>query len=96
MIPQPELERFYALRQYVFDNIKQALAEDSHCKSYEGSMSIQFPDYFDGLLSDSWAITLDCYVFGPNRHYRWTGDTFLEALEKAEKEIKSWTHEQNL
>jgi len=89
MIPQTELDRFYALRQFVFDNIKQALAEDSHCKSYEGAMAVHFPDYFDSLF-DGWAITLDCYVFGPSRHYRWEGDTFLEALEKAEKEIKSW------
>lgn len=90
MITQPELERFYALRQYVFDNIKHELSIDSHCKSYEGAMAIHFPDYFDGSTSDRWAITLDCYVFGPSRHYRWAGDTFLIALGKAEKEIKFW------
>jgi len=93
MIPQTELDRFYALRQFVFDNIKRELEIDSHCKSYEGAMAIQFPDYFDGRMCEPWAITLDCYVFGPSRHYRWEGDTFLEALEKAEKEIKSWEHE---
>ena len=93
MIPQTELDRFYALRQYVFDNIKLELAIDSHCKSYEGAMAIHFPDYFDGRMCEPWAITLDCYVFGPSRHYRWAGDTFLIALEKAEKEIKSWEHE---
>lgn len=43
MITQPELERFYALRQYVFDNIKHELPIDSPCKSYEGAMAIHFP-----------------------------------------------------
>lgn len=95
MITQPELERFYALRQYVFDNIKQALEEDSHCKSYEGSMQLSFPNYFEKDDENSFmrcGVFLNCYVFGPMRHYEWYGRTFTEALDKAEQDINSWKH----
>lgn len=93
MITQSELNRFFKLRQTIFDKIKAALQEDEHCKSYEGAMRLGFPNYFEQDSEDSCmrcSVLLDCYVLGPVRHYEWYGRTFTEALDKAEKEIESW------
>lgn len=37
-----------------------------------------------------YALTLHCYVLGPSRHYRITGRTPDEVLEKFEELIQSW------
>ena len=98
-LKKSEMQRFFALRKRLFDAIREALAEDNHCKSYEGAFEITqcFPNYFDyeyetgnGCL---FVIELHCYVVGPNRHYRWDGKTFEEALGKAERQIDSWLRE---
>ncbi len=98
---QELLERFCELRKKLFDGIKLALEVDGYCKSYEGTFSIIFPNYFQERLEsqwidDSWCIGLDCYVLGPGRHYTWCGETFEEALEKAEKDILEWVKEEEL
>lgn len=89
--------RFLKLRADLFEEIKNRLSEDGHCKSYEGALSIGFPDYFQSQPDstrhengDCFSIHLDCYVVGPSRHYDWTGHTLELALEKAEKDIRSW------
>lgn len=89
-------QQFLELRTFVFNKIKQSLDEDGGCKSYEGSMRIieQYPDYFevgDGQMYPTYQIELDCYVYGPSRHYTWSGKTLLEAVQKADAEIKSWS-----
>ena len=92
MITQTSLDRFYKLREKLFDEIKKILEEDGYCKSYEGAMAIGFPNYLQGRdeSEDKFSITLDCYVVGPSRHYQWFGKTFEESLSKAENEILSW------
>lgn len=92
--------RFLALRRKVMAGIKNALAIDCSCKSYEGFMElvIEFPDYFemDGSEEDTpnwYVIRLHCYVLGPARHYEWRGRTLDEALDAAEKEISMWIAE---
>jgi hypothetical protein len=81
-------EDFLALRNDIFDRIRAALEEDSHCKSYEGAMRIAFPSYFEG--GSRVQIELDCYVLGPNRHYRWAGADLAEAVSKAYRDLRSW------
>jgi hypothetical protein len=89
-----ELNRFFSLRLKVFQAIKRELEIDSHCKSYEGAMSIQFPDYFEVLnRTENYIIELHCYVIGPSRHYSWSGKTLTKALDEAEKDILSWISE---
>lgn len=89
-------QRFQRLRQLVMLAIKARLAEDSCCKSYEGTFEwlVSFPSYFeDGEGTkgpDSYCLLLHCYVLGPARHYKWYGATPEEALESAEKEIETW------
>lgn len=90
MITQSELSRFMEVRARLFQAIKEALAEDGHCKSYEGALWIKFPCYFEG---DLWRIKLDCYVIGPSRHYEWEGQSFEESLTKAETDILWWIKE---
>jgi hypothetical protein len=84
-----DMERFLQLRDELFVAIGHELSIDSHCKTYEGSMSIVWPCYFE----DGFVIKLDCYVVGPSRHYDWSGETFEEALDKAEKDIREWIKE---
>lgn len=89
-------DRFVELRQIVMMKIRRALEEDSYCKSYEGSFDIvlSHPTYFEDKTGtrgvDVYGILLDCYVLGPSRHYEWWGETFEEALSKAEVDIYSW------
>lgn len=83
------LNRLVRLRGRLFAAIAVSLAEDGHCKSYEGRMEIVLPGYFD----DQWGINLHCYVIGPSRHYEWRGKTLDEALDKAESDILAWCAE---
>lgn len=96
-ITPQSIERFLQLRTKVFKLIKKALEEDGHCKSYEGGMEIIFPDYFESNAqkpqANAWGIELHCYVLGPSRHYRWSADSFDNALAKAEAEISSWEND---
>lgn len=93
-------ERFFSLRKRLFKAIDKALQEDSHCKSYEGSIAItqQFPDFFEDEYakesSDYYRITLHCYVLGPARHYDFIGSTFSAALDKFEKWITTYAEVQ--
>lgn len=80
------LERLVSLRARLFACIEKALAEDDHCKSYEGTFEVVMPCYFGG----DWVIRLHCYVVGPSRHYEWRGSTIEEAELKAEVDITSW------
>ena len=83
------LERFYALRGDLFDAIRFALSIDSHCKPYEGTFSLIFPNYFE----EEFCIKLDCYVIGPSRGFSWYGNSFEECLDAAEPIIRSWIKE---
>lgn len=95
MITAEEYARFATLRADLFAAIDTILARDSHSKRYEGTFRIQFPGYYDkdGSNARAWAIFLDCYVIGPNRHYEWWGETFADVLSNAETDIRTWMHE---
>ncbi len=83
------------LRDRLFSCIERMLAEDGHCKSYEGAFSVHFPNYFDSGVDESIVLTLDCYLVGPSRHYRWEGDNLVKAVESAAADINSWIGEEN-
>lgn len=97
-IEHGEWQRLMSLRAELFAALTVALAEDPHCKSYEGHFRVMhsLPNYFetrgDPLQPGDWAwrIHLDCYVIGPHRHYVWAGVTFDEALAKAETDVRAW------
>ena len=101
MISVTEYGQFEHLRADLFDAIGRSLDRDGHCKSYEGSFRIQFPNYFESRqfeprpthLQRPWGIFLDCYVIGPGRHNEWWGETFAEVLHAAETDIRAWIHE---
>lgn len=98
--PKPEhWARFVAMRASLFQAIAASLAEDGHCKSYEGAFEIHVPNFFEDkaaqadygwMRDDAWGIELHCYLIGPNRHYRWSGESFEQALQKAEIDIAAW------
>jgi hypothetical protein len=93
VITVEEIMRFNRLRHRAFRGIRDALAEDGHCKSYEGAFSIHMPNYFTELSPPStpaWGIELHCYVIGPNRQYEWVAPTFAEALAAAEADVGRW------
>jgi len=86
-----DLDEFFELRRFVFGKIESALVIDGNCKSYEGRFSIVFPNYLDEPDDgEKWGVTLDCYVFGPSRHYQWWGKSLRDALDKANREIRGW------
>lgn len=89
-------ERFDALRKLTMDAIGRELEIDYCGKSYEGifGWTVCYPSYYDDPEAKAgpefYALTLHCYVLGPSRHYRITGRTPDEVLEKFEELIKSW------
>ena len=81
--------RFEQLRKELFDAIDYSIKMDGHHKSYEGRLSWIWPHRF----TDEYQIDLACYVIGPNRGYTWTGKSFAECLDQAEKDIRKWIKE---
>lgn len=90
-----EWQRFFKLRQRVFDairNIVEDPEDDGHHKSYEGAMDVTFcfNNYFNADDVKDLAlvkIELHCYLLIDGRHEEWYGNTFAEALDKAERGI---------
>lgn len=94
VISSEEMDRFLCVRTRMFGLIDRAIEQDGHHKSYEGTMSIHWPNRFedsDGVLS----IELACYVLGPSREYYWEGKTLTEALDKMIVDIDQWEDEIN-
>ena len=88
------IQKLESLRVELFGQIKANLMEDGYCKNTEGRFSILYPDYHEANNKESeWTVELYCYVVGPSRSYLWTGSTLIEAVNKAEKEIKEWIKE---
>lgn len=97
-LTKEDLDEFKSLRAWTFELIAKALEEDGHCKSYEGTWSIRFPNYFENKNDREPGVTisLDCYVLGPSRHYEWWDKTFLGVVKKARAEIEQWEREKAL
>jgi len=84
-----QMKRFLRLRKDLLEAVLVCVREDAHHKHYEGQFQLEFPGVFGGFTK----ISLDCYVIGPSRSYRWEGDTLKECLDKAEPEIRAWIEE---
>ena len=87
-----EWERFYKLRQKIFELIREE--DDGYHKSYEGAMdvTISFPSIYEADNERSFnyvSIALHCYLLINGRHEEWVGHTFTEALDKIESWIKA-------
>src|ERR1035437_5164011 len=96
MITEKEKELLGVFQKTIFHEIEKLLKIDGHCKSYEGAIQISFLSYFknkDEENKQKFALTLDCYLIGPSRHYEWVGRTLEEAIEKGLKEVKEWIKE---
>ena len=88
---QEEWDRFYRLRQRVFDLIREE--DDGYHKSYEGAMDVRicFDSIFeaDNVRDVSFVeIELHCYLLVNGRHISWDGNTFTQALDKFEDWVK--------
>lgn len=84
-ITNEELERFYCLRQRVFDIIRAV--DDGYHKSYEGAIEVRF--CFDSIFEvddvrdvSFVEIELHCYLLVNGRHISFRGHTFNGALDK--------------
>lgn len=84
------IRRLEQLRGELFDAIDYAIKMDGHHKNYEGRLSLIWPHRFE----KEYTITLDCYVIGLKRQNCWTGDSFGEAMDKAENDIRKWIAEE--
>lgn len=88
------LGRLERLREELFAEIEQVLAEDGHCKPYEGAFAVRLPNYFEEPgHPEAWTVELDCYVVGPRRHYRWVGPTLDATVAMAEQDVRKWIAE---
>lgn len=88
---QEEWDRFYKLRQRVFDLIRK---EDDGChKSYEGAVGVRicFENIYeaDDVKDVSFVeIELHCYLLVNGRHITWYGNDFTKALDEFEDWVK--------
>ena len=87
------LDKLERLRADLFFAIREAVAKSGHCKSYEGTFSVVFPNAFEEEGRDAWGLGLDCYVIGPSRHYVWRGATLKECVDQADEEVREWMAE---
>ena len=78
-------ERFFKLRQKVFDKIKEI--DQGYHKSYEGAVDVKFSfkdiytsEHLDDL--NFVEIELHCYLLVNGRHKSFRGRTFEEAIDK--------------
>ncbi len=88
-ISSEEMTQFLCLRTDIFNLIERSLKLDGHCKSYEGALSIHWPNYFednDGVM----CVELACYVLGDTRIHQWKGKTLAEALSKMCADVERW------
>lgn len=95
-----EFLALHLFRRRAFRLIKRALELDGHHKSYEGTVELRFPSYFEeeaqsgsGAERPEYTITLNCYVLGPGRHHQWSGRTIQEAVDKANESLNKWERE---
>ena len=86
----PQTDRFSQLRSRLFKMIAKELAEDPHCKNYEGCLEVlaEYPTYFEDNTAESspnfYRIGLHCYVVGATRHYNFDGETMKDCLDQFE------------
>lgn len=94
IIDYNEWKTFLELRERLFKAIKENLEIDSYCKPYEGRFDITYslPNYFEEQDGEKgqWGIHVACYLVGPSRGEDWYGETFGDALFKAEQDINEW------
>ena len=92
IISSDEMDRFFCLRSKIFKLIDNAIEKDGHHKSYEGALSINFPNRFEDHTG-TLRIELFCYVLGNGRRHEWEGKTLTEILDKMDLSINKWEHE---
>ncbi len=81
--------RIAVAQQRIFRCIEDALREDGHHKSYEGSMDItmSLPNFFEPG-PPKWSVTLNCYLLVSGRHEIWEGRTLEEAVAQMEAAVQ--------
>lgn len=89
VINSEEMDRFLCIRTKIFDLIDKAIEQDGHHKSYEGTMSIHFPNRFEDTTGNL-RIELLCYLLGSGRRHEWEGKTLTEALDKMTVDVDGW------
>lgn len=97
MLDKTWKERLAKLRKDTYKAVEQLVYDEGVCcKSYEGTFiwSVEYPSVFE-CEKDAcfYSLTLMCYVLGPSRKYKWSGDTPDEVLDKAEKDIYAWIND---
>ncbi|PAB59018.1 hypothetical protein [Anaeromicrobium sediminis] len=94
MIKKDSIERFATLRKELFSIMSKELHLHTNPKSYEGKFRVGFPNFFEEYDSNNykrWYIELDLHMLYPfGKTHIWYGNSFEEALHKAENEIRNW------
>lgn len=90
-----QFARLYVLRAKVDHAVECEWARGEPGKSYEGAweLCIEYPSTDEGgakMPPCFWEITMHSYLIGPDRHYKWRGKTFEEAVTKCWKDVDLW------
>ena len=80
---------------FVHQAVHAALLEDGHCKSYEGTVSVIYPSFFEMQDKPQVTLQLDCYVLGPGRSKTWSGTSIQACIDEAVADVRRWIEEDN-
>lgn len=88
MITEQEVKDLAEIRRLLDEAYDHYFANsDGHCKSSEGFISLNYPNYFDRKHGDAFgvkSVEIYSYVFGPNRNH------FFKSTAEALETVKVW------
>ncbi len=91
------MNRFTEFQKLVRRGVEEALAQDGHCKHYEGriTLTVEVPPYAEAYTGahTHWTMRLDCYVLGPARHYTWHAVNEDDLFRIATRDVEGWIAE---
>lgn len=91
---QPSLEFLVANLQGTVDDGISALATRGRTRAYDGQIAVTFPSLSNRMASaPRVALSLSCCAFVPGRHASWSGLTWREVFDLAERDVIAWIEE---
>lgn len=94
-----EIARLVRLRERLRNSTYHELKKDGHHKSSEGAVSLSFhmPPVVGGDEEIYWSVDVYSYLLCPEgRSKSWIGATAIEAICKAEDDVKKWCMESEM
>lgn len=79
----------------VYGGIERAIAQGATEKTWDGqiALTVDLPSYASRKEKAFVQLSLHAFVFGPEKHYTWTGHDVALVFEDATREVQTWIDE---